>query len=380
MTIITPNKRPSERVRDYIYTEYFRQNLPAGTRLPTIHEFAKRLQVSPSTVSTVVNALEKEGKLHLVPGRGTFLTEHSRGNQPVLHHCIGINVAMHPSTDDWAGVILLGATNAALRANMMIMTLDTARMSHPGSRAIEQAISRVDGVIAFPHSSSDTEIREMCQKKNVPLIHINPTTFQATSNFVSADYFGFIYRLAFTWRETGRRRIILLMSGPMEHSISSSQIFSAFSLIFAKYPDVKITILEGDSSGTRETGYRLLKSHLEKTSHCEIDAVYGFGDDLAVGAAQALLESGYKIPKDVSVVSGTGLPPEQVDSLKITSMCQPMQEIGETAVDLLLRHIQNQSRDASAIYLLPTLGEGNTLRHNERQMLKDLLKKKFPIT
>ncbi len=374
MSQITGAKRPSEVVREYIEASFFQSDLPPETRLPTIHEFSVKLGVSPSTVGTVFKALAGEGKLRMIPGKGTFLTGKADGDGSAHQYCIGINLAMAPTASNWAGAILLGATQAAFEAGMTIMTLDAMRAPYPPLKTLQQALRKVDGVIAFPEASLSHEVDNVCQEKGTPLVHINPTRFTATANFVSNDYFGFAYRLANAWLRSGRRKIVLLMSCPASQSVSTAQLFSAFSLVFSQCDDAQLRVLQGNFSVAKETGYSLMSDDLKKNGKGAVDAVYGFGDLLAEGALQALLDAGLRVPEDVSLVSGTGLQPVRVETLEVVAMRQPMHEVGASAARMVIQHILNRTRDASGLYIMPDLGEGNTITDREREAFAQLLR------
>ena len=67
------NPRASERVMEYLVSEFDRPELKDGVRLPTIRQFATRLNVSPPTVHAVLQRLAKQGRIRTVGGSGTYL-------------------------------------------------------------------------------------------------------------------------------------------------------------------------------------------------------------------------------------------------------------------------------------------------------------------
>lgn len=50
-------------------------DLPAGMRMPSVRELARRLGISPVTVTQIYAALQAEGMLESRPGRGTFVRD-----------------------------------------------------------------------------------------------------------------------------------------------------------------------------------------------------------------------------------------------------------------------------------------------------------------
>ena len=51
--------------------------LPAEEKLPSVHELAASLAINPNTIQRAYRELEAEGYICSIPGRGSFVTEHS---------------------------------------------------------------------------------------------------------------------------------------------------------------------------------------------------------------------------------------------------------------------------------------------------------------
>lgn len=378
MRPITASKRPAEIVREYIEAEFLDSpTLAASSRLPTIHEFSRHLGVSVSTVRSVFKTLSQEGRLETIPGKGTFLLSSPKEETPTGHNCIGVN-AIEGSVDTWWGTIFLGITSEVTQTNRMVTALGTGAAGDSAPVDWHQILNRVDGMIAFPQAGNAHEIDKACAELNLPVVHVNPTVFHATANFVSNDYFGFAYRLALAWRETGRRKIVLVVGSPVTDSVSAAQAFSAFSLAYASCADARVQVIEGTPSeeqhfGTSfETGRVLMDDFLKANGPESVDAVYGFGDLLAEGAAHSLLNAGRSLPDDVSVVGGTGLKAVESGALHLVAMKQPMHKIGRMAARMVIWRIENHSHNVPGVYLMPELGEGSTIRTEERKAFRRL--------
>jgi DNA-binding LacI/PurR family transcriptional regulator len=94
---------------------------------------------------------------------------------------------------------------------------------------------------------------------------------------------------------------------------------------------------EGDWS--EGSGRRAMASLLPT----EPDAVFVGSDRMAVGALGALREAGLRCPDDVAVVSFDGLLPADQTVPRLTSVAQPVTEVGERAAHLLLAVIDGSA-------------------------------------
>lgn len=66
---------PYEQIRRAVAMAVQRRHLEPGTRLPTVRQLARDLEVSPATVSHAYRELERDGLLYGAGRRGTFVAD-----------------------------------------------------------------------------------------------------------------------------------------------------------------------------------------------------------------------------------------------------------------------------------------------------------------
>src|ERR1700759_1817933 len=94
-----------------------------------------------------------------------------------------------------------------------------------------------------------------------------------------------------------------------------------------------------------ELGYPVVKELL--TRHRSFSAFLSFNDIAAIGAIRALHDVGLRVPQDVSVVGFDDIKEAAFQTPSLTTIRQPLQQMGELAVDLLLQ--QFRPSDAKAL-------------------------------
>lgn len=109
-----------------------------------------------------------------------------------------------------------------------------------------------------------------------------------------------------------------------------------------------------------ENGYRTAKRLIESGS--EFTAVYAISDTLAIGTIRALLESGRRVPDDVSVAGYDGIDVASYISPSLTTIRQPVEEIARTTVKLLFDIIAGK-KDHQHITYEAELLERESTRH-----------------
>src|SRR6201995_4205052 len=94
-----------------------------------------------------------------------------------------------------------------------------------------------------------------------------------------------------------------------------------------------------------ELGYPVVKQLL--TLHRSFTAFLSFNDIAAIGCIRALHDVGLRVPQDVSVVGFDDIKEAAFQTPSLTTIRQPLQQMGELAVDLLLQ--QFRPSDAKAL-------------------------------
>ena len=89
---------------------------------------------------------------------------------------------------------------------------------------------------------------------------------------------------------------------------------------------------------------RLLNKNLELT------AVFVTTDVMAIGAAKAILSRGLRIPEDISVVGFDGIDYSKYFHPSITTVMQPVEQMGEKSIDLLFDLIRNKKEHEHIVF------------------------------
>lgn len=84
-------------------------------------------------------------------------------------------------------------------------------------------------------------------------------------------------------------------------------------------------------------------------------AVFAFNDVSAIGAIHSLREAGLRVPEDVSVIGFDDIPVAAFQNPGLTTVRQPLEEMGATAARTLLDRIQGAGSIPEEILLAPEL-------------------------
>ncbi|MCX7668971.1 MAG: substrate-binding domain-containing protein, partial [Anaerolineae bacterium] len=109
---------------------------------------------------------------------------------------------------------------------------------------------------------------------------------------------------------------------------------------------------------TEESGYRLTLTMLSRPDRP--DCLITGNDNMAVGAYRAIHELGLAIPTDIAVASFNDISVAQFLNPPLSTVRLPAEEIGETAVDLLMERIAGRSTAKRSILAARPVWRGST--------------------
>ena len=325
-------------------------------RAPTIEEVARRAGVGRGTASRVVNgsphvsdaarsavraAIEQLG---YVPNRAA--------RSLVTRRTDTIALVVSEPEDRFFGDPFFAATvrgiGERLAASPFQLVLTMASTDRDRERiAAYLTDQHVDGVLLISLHSDDGLSRTL-EARGVPTVCGGRPAAGAPPVVVDAENrtggsLAVEHLLA-----RGRRRVATI-TGPQDMSSARDRLQGARDAMAAAglaHEDLRVA--PGDySEMSGEEGMRALLAEGARP-----DAVFAASDLMAVGALRVLREAGLSVPGDVAVVGFDDAPVCRHTEPQLTTVAQPVVEMGAVMADLLLDRIAG--REVAAETVLPT--------------------------
>lgn len=211
--------------------------------------------------------------------------------------------------------------------------------------------SRVDGIIMGSHTLEVEAYRQM----NLPLVTFDRQISPAIPYVCSDNYAG--GQLATTLLiEKGCRKLAHIGGHP-ELNLLSHLRYEGFADT-ARRAGIWQTSLHTDNNSFDVLAYERLLEQLFR-EHPGIDGIFAGSDLIAAYALKACRESGRRVPADVRIIGYDGTALCSLSHPSITTIRQPVEEMGRLAVELILKQVEGAS--VSPANILPVkLQEGST--------------------
>ena len=132
------------------------------------------------------------------------------------------------------------------------------------------------------------------------------------------------------------RRVIATIAGPQDMSPGEDRL-TGYHQALESAGTARDAKLEADSDFTQQGGSEATRRIL--AARPDVDAIFAASDPMAAGAFQVLRAAGRRIPDDVAVVGFDDSPIAETLDPPLTSVRQPIEEMGREMVRLLVEQL-----------------------------------------
>ena len=157
----------------------------------------------------------------------------------------------------------------------------------------------------------------------------------------------------------GHRRIAALITNPHDRSISQLR-YEGYLRALTEAGLSPAAVLCTDSYDIRGA-YESMKAELSNGGG-NFTALFAISDNMAIGAMRALRDTGRSIPEDCSFIAIDGLELSAYIDPPLTTLCQPMEEMGRRSVEQLL-YLMNGGTEHRQVLLSTTRRRGASVRN-----------------
>lgn len=321
----------------------------AGVSLPTVSKVLRgKGTVSPQTRAAIVQAAEALGYVPNVVARSLVSQKTST-----------IGIVVSDFSDAVLSQIFVGACQEVDQQGLSILIggVDPAveQSLHHLRTLLER---RVDGILFLaPHLEKEAQIAETLQDR-LPVVCSHPLT-NVRFSMVGTD--GVLTGRLPTQHlvDLGHTRIGTI-TGRLTRSVAQYRL-SGYrqALESANIPYHAEWVEEGDWQITG--GYEATRRLWERAP--ELTALYAHNDAMAIGALSALRDLGVHVPNDFSVIGCDNIPVAAYTFPALTTVNQPLRDIGEIAIKVLLEHINQPLTEPQQIFLPVHLIVRNSTGH-----------------
>ncbi|MFD7962983.1 LacI family DNA-binding transcriptional regulator [Streptomyces zaomyceticus] len=304
------------------------------SRRITLAEVAQEAGVSLSTVSKVLNGRQDvssrtRGKVEaLLEAHAYRRTTRAAGEAPL------IELVFHELDSVWSMELIRGVENLAKAHQASVVLTESGTRHSPGADWIEGALQRRPIGIVLVFSSLPDEVKHQLAARSIPFVIVDPAGDPEPDvpSVGSANWSGGVAATRHLV-ELGHRRIAII-TGPEDVLCSLARLDgyrSALGMAGLESDPALIRFGDFHVEGGYAHALDLLRLPDRPT------AIFAGSDLQALGVMEAARVCGLRVPEDLSVVGYDDVMIARWSSPALTTVHQPLRQMGEEAVQMLLR-------------------------------------------
>jgi LacI family transcriptional regulator len=327
----------------------------------SLQDIASQLNVSKSLVSFVLNGqgdemgirtstqnrvIEKARELNYKPN---FI---ARGLRIGKSNTIGLIVA--DISNNFYARIAKQVECVATRNNYHLIFCSSDEDPQKEIELIEMLRERqVDGLI-LSTTQKETGYFTQLKKEKFPFVLIDRQLAKLRTNYVGVENYNGAFRATKQLISNGYRRIALLKISPGYLSTVKEREQG--------YRDaMKANGIRVMNSWVREIGFKQVHNQVNHTLEellnpsPSVDALFTVNNNIAVACLEYLRECHIRIPDDLALISFDDIDLFMLSQPDVSAIAQPLMEIGEIAVNMLLEEIKGKCNRIPQRKILPVV-------------------------
>lgn len=304
----------------------------------SLKELAKRLNLSPTTLSLVLNRSAAADAIPAATKERIFAAAEGFNYRPNLmarslrsQRTFSVGVLVPEFSDGYSAMVLSGIEEILLREGYIYLVTTHRHKSALIDRHPKLLYERrVEGLIAVdtPYDQNlPLPVVSVSGHKNVPGVTNIVLNHRTAAEAALRHLVGL-----------GHRHIAFLRGQDFssDTEVRWEAIRAAARKLSIRIAPENVAQLEGESP-TPEVGYIAAKKLV--TSREPFTALFAFNDISAFGAVRAFHEAGWRVPQDVSVVGFDDVNAAAYHNPALTTIRQPLWRMGVLAAETLLERI-----------------------------------------
>jgi DNA-binding LacI/PurR family transcriptional regulator len=333
----------------------------------TIKEVAKKANVSIATVSAVINKNKfVSGDLisrveEAIKELGYRPNKVARSLKKKETNLIGVVVT--EITNPFYPLMFKGVEDVAIDSGYSVILCTTGDDPKKEVFLVQSMIDQgVDGVILATIDDDKSETINILNQLNIPHVLINrsPENYEGTAVRIDSYKVGEI--AADYLLESGHRDIGFIGGD----RLNSWEREKGFKDVLSKY-GIKMENSRLIRSGySIEEAYKDTKTLIQSGNYPT--AIYAASDVMAFGAIKAILDSGLKVPEDISVIGSDNISFSEDFLIPLTTIDAQTYEVGKLGSEMMIEQLKKKDNAHNEQLLLePKLIERKSCKPIERK-------------
>lgn len=318
----------------------------------TIYDVAREAGVSMATVSRVVNGnpnvkpLTRKKVLAAIERLGYRPNAVARGLASKKTTTVGVIIPDVSSL--FFSELARGIEDIATMYKYNIILCNSDQRMEKELQLINTLLEKqVDGLLFMGAEIKEDHLQALTSS-SVPTVLAATRDADNVLPSVSIDHFQAGYDATQALLDRGHKRVAMI-TGPLNDPLSGLMRFEGYKKALV---DAGIGLQEelvASGNFFYESGLTLTQQFLQLPE--PPTAIFAANDEMAIGAIHAIQDSGLNVPGDIEVIGHDNIRLVEMVRPRLTSVVQPMYDIGAVAMRLLTKYMNNEHVEEHVVML-----------------------------
>lgn len=318
----------------------------------TIYDVAREAGVSMATVSRVVNGnpnvkpMTRKKVLAAIERLGYRPNAVARGLASKKTTTVGVIIPDISSL--FFSELARGIEDIATMYKYNIILCNSDQRLEKELQLINTLLEKqVDGLLFMGAEIKEDHLQALTSS-SVPTVLAATRDADNQLPSVTIDHFQASYDATHALIERGHKRIAMI-TGPINEPLGGLMRFEGYKKALADAGLPLDEKLVANGNYFYESGLRHANEFLKLDE--PPTAIFAASDEMAIGAIHAVQDSGMNVPRDIEVIGHDNIRLVEMVRPRLTSVVQPMYDIGAVAMRLLTKYMNNETVEEHVVLL-----------------------------
>ncbi len=318
----------------------------------TIYDVAREASVSMATVSRVVNGnpnvkpTTRKKVLDAIERLGYRPNAVARGLASKKTTTVGVIIPDISSV--FFSELARGIEDIATMYNYNIILCNSDQNKNKEIHLIHTLLGKqVDGIV-FMGGKIDEDHTEEFKKSPVPVVLAATLDEQQKTPSVNIDYEAAVKEAITGFIKEGHERVGFI-SGPMEDPINRNYKVKGYQKALENHGLPQDEALTAIGDYTYESGKEATAQFLKLDQ--PPTAIFACSDEMSIGVIHEIQDRGMKVPDQIEVMSNDNTRLVQMVRPTLSTIVQPMYDIGAVAMRLLTKYMNDEEVEDPTVVL-----------------------------
>jgi LacI family transcriptional regulator len=321
----------------------------------TIYDIARKLNISPATVSRGLNnhfSVSKKTQKQITDTaksmgyRSNLFAKNLRRQKTRT-----LGVIVHTLNSNFIASVLSGIESVANKAGYNLIISQSQESQEKEILNVDTMFNRmVDGlIVSLAFDTTDVGHFDSFFEKNIPVVFFDRISFGKSSTNVVIDNFKAGYEVTAHLISQGCKKIAHI-TGSLTRNVYADRM-KGYQLALSEnnipFDEQCVIVNNMDEQSAIEAAKKLIA--MDRIP----DGIFIANDNCAAVCMQTLKDAGYSIPKDIAIVGFNNDIISRVVNPKISTVNYPGQQMGETVANALVNHLEGKANlDATSTIII----------------------------